>query len=58
VRVPWYTLLGVFALLGALVASMKNVYVVNPQGPRRIAKSLFPYEANKMRNAILDWRSS
>jgi hypothetical protein len=51
------TLLGVFALLGAVVASMKNVYAVTPQGPRRIAKSLFPAEANKLRNAILGWRS-
>ena len=51
------TLLGVFALLGAVVASMKNVYVVTLQGQRRIAKSLFPGEANKVRNAILGWRS-
>jgi hypothetical protein len=51
------TLLGVFALLGAVVASMKSVYVVTPRGPRRIAKSLFPGEANKVRNEILSWRS-
>jgi hypothetical protein len=50
-------LLGVFAFMGAVVASMKNVYVVTPQGSRRITKSLFPGEANKVRNAILSWRS-
>jgi hypothetical protein len=50
-------LLGVFALMGTLVASMKGVYLVTPQGSRRIAKSLFPGEANKMRKAILRWRS-
>ena len=50
-------LLGVFALLGAVVTPMKNVYVVTPQGPRRIAKSLFPGEANQVRNEILRWRS-
>src|SRR5262249_31168745 len=50
-------LLGVFALLGAAVAPMKNVYVATPRGPRRIAKSLFPGEANRVRNAILRWRS-
>jgi len=51
------TLLGVFALMGAVVASMKNVYVVTPQGSRRIAKSLFPGEANRVRNELLSWRS-
>jgi hypothetical protein len=50
-------LLGVFALAGAVVTSMKNVYVVTPQGSRRIAKSLFPGEAKKVRNEILRWRS-
>jgi hypothetical protein len=43
--------------MGALVASMKNVYLVTPQGSRRIAKSLFPGEAHKMRDKILSWRS-
>ncbi len=50
-------LLGVLALMGALVASMQNVYLVTAQGPRRIAQSLFPGEANEMRKAILRWRS-
>jgi hypothetical protein len=36
---------------------MKNVYLVTPQGPRRVAKSLFPGEANRLRNEILSWRS-
>jgi hypothetical protein len=49
--------LGVAALVGAAVASMKNVYLVTPPGPRRIAKSLFPGEANRLRNEILRWRS-
>jgi hypothetical protein len=51
------TLLGVFALLGVVVAPMQNVYVVTPQGTRRIAKSLFPGEAKRVRNEILRWRS-
>jgi hypothetical protein len=49
--------LGAAALVGATVASMKNVYLVTPQGPRRVAKSLFPGEANRLRNEILSWRS-
>jgi hypothetical protein len=51
------TLLVVFALVGAVVAPMRNVYVVTPQGSRRIAKSLFPGEAKRVRNEILRWRS-
>lgn len=51
-------LLGVFALMGALVVPMKNVYLMTPQGSRRIAKSLFPGQAKKMRKDILSWRSS
>jgi hypothetical protein len=51
-------LLGVYALVGALVAPMMNVYLMTPQGSRRIAKSLFPGKANKMRKEILSWRSS
>jgi hypothetical protein len=51
------SLLGVFALVGAFVASMKCVYVTTPQGSRLIAKSLFPGGANKLRNEILSWRS-
>jgi hypothetical protein len=50
-------MLGVMALMGASVASMKNVYVTTPQGPRRIGKSLFPGEADRMRREILSWRS-
>jgi hypothetical protein len=50
-------LLGALALPGAVVASMKNVYVGTPRGARRIAKSLFPGEANKLRNEILRWLS-
>jgi hypothetical protein len=49
--------LSVAALLGAVVAAMKNVCVVTPQGSRRIAKSLFPGEANKLQKQILSWRS-
>jgi hypothetical protein len=49
---------GVYALMGALVAPMKNVYLMTPQGSHRIAKSLFPGKANKMRKEILSWRSS
>jgi hypothetical protein len=48
---------GAAALVGAMVASMKSVYLVTPQGARRIAKSLFPGEANKVRREILSWRS-
>jgi hypothetical protein len=51
------TLLGVFALMSALVASMKNVYVATPQGFRCIAKSLFPGGANRLRKELLIWRS-
>jgi hypothetical protein len=51
------TLLSVFALLSAVVAPMKNVYVGTPLGTRRIAKSLFPGEARKLRDEILRWRS-
>jgi hypothetical protein len=50
-------ILGIVALIGGAMASMKNVYVTTPQGTRRIAKSLFPGEANKLRTAILSWRS-
>jgi hypothetical protein len=50
--------LGVAAFIGAAVASMKNVYLVTPQGPRRIARSLFPGEANRLRQEILAWRSA
>jgi hypothetical protein len=51
------TLLGLFALMGAVVAPMKNVYVETPRGARLIAKSLFPAEARKVRDEILSWRS-
>jgi hypothetical protein len=50
-------ILGAVAFVGVVMASMKNVYVVTPQGARRIAKSLFPGEANRLRTEILSWRS-
>jgi hypothetical protein len=49
--------LGVAAFIGAAVASMKSVYVVTPQGPRLVARSLFPGEANRLQQEILTWRS-
>ena len=49
--------LGVAAFVGAAVASMKSVYVVTPQGLRLVARSQFPGEANRIRHAILTWRS-
>jgi hypothetical protein len=49
--------LGVAAFIGATAASMKDVYLVTPQGPRRAARSLFAGEANRLRDEILTWRS-
>ncbi len=50
-------MLGIAALMGAVSASMKNVYITTAVGRRRVAKSLFPGEADRVRRELLAWRS-